>query len=204
MLPRAVSVKRDVPKQTVLCPAEQPRLSKEVQSYVPRHTEKATIAPRSDKKYVTENRKAAVTTSPRKVVPTYIDKPSGKGSRHDLEASGMTMAYSQKPTFGKTPAYLEARKAELAAQRDAALTSATEAGPSSSVKQLSEDERQQILAGLRQNWDTLHREYQGLSMFTDTVPKKAKRNAMEAQLNQLEADINRFESHKVIYVDMGR
>jgi hypothetical protein len=66
---------------------------------------------------------------------------------------------------------------------------------------MSSDEREQILEGLRANWETLHRDYQGLSLFVDTIPKKTKRNNMEAQLNQLEADINRFERHKVIFVD---
>jgi len=34
--------------------------------------------------------------------------------------------------------------------------------------------RDEILAGLKKNWEQLHHQYQGLSVVTDTVPKKAR------------------------------
>lgn len=40
-------------------------------------------------------------------------------------------------------------------------------------------------------------------MVVDSVPKKLRKNAMEAKLAMLEADIARFERHKVIYVEVA-
>lgn len=60
--------------------------------------------------------------------------------------------------------------------------------------------RQDILDGLKKNWEELHHQYQGLSVVTDTAPKKARKERMEAEMKQLERDIETIEKHKVIYI----
>lgn len=60
--------------------------------------------------------------------------------------------------------------------------------------------RQDILNGLKMNWEELHHQYQGLSVVTDTAPKKARKERMEAEMKQLERDIETIEKHKVIYI----
>ena len=60
--------------------------------------------------------------------------------------------------------------------------------------------RQGILDGLKKNWEELHHQYQGLSVVTDTAPKKARKERMEAEMKQLERDIETIEKHKVIYI----
>ena len=57
------------------------------------------------------------------------------------------------------------------------------------MKQLPEEHRQAILDGLKKNWEQLHHEYQGLSVVTDTAPKKNRKERMEAEMKQLERDI---------------
>jgi hypothetical protein len=57
-----------------------------------------------------------------------------------------------------------------------------------------------MLTGLKANWTQLHREFQGLSVVVDTESKKLRKKGMEEKLAQLEADIQRIESHPVIYV----
>lgn len=106
--------------------------------------------------------------------------------------------------------------------------------------------RQQLLQGLKANWDRLHHEFQvsadsrslggdipsrcyflmrvelarvflctflllilmhppaapqGLSVVTDTVAKRNRRNRLEAQLNEIEADINLLEKHSHILIE---
>lgn len=68
------------------------------------------------------------------------------------------------------------------------------------MQQLSESERQGILAGLKKNWEEIHDQYQGLSVVTDTAPKKNRKERMEAEMKQLERDIESIERHKVIYI----
>lgn len=68
------------------------------------------------------------------------------------------------------------------------------------MQQLSHEERQAILDGLKKNWEEIHDQYQGLSVVTDTAPKKNRKERMEAEMKQLERDIETIERHKVIYI----
>ena len=60
--------------------------------------------------------------------------------------------------------------------------------------------RQTLLAGLKGNWEELHHQYQGLSVITDTAPKKARKERMEAEMKQLEKDIELLERHQRLYI----
>ena len=68
------------------------------------------------------------------------------------------------------------------------------------MQQLTEAERQGILRGLKTNWEEIHDQYQGLSVVTDTAPKKNRKERMEAEMKQLERDIEAIEKHPVIYI----
>lgn len=54
--------------------------------------------------------------------------------------------------------------------------------------------------GLKDNWEQLHSDYLQLSVVIDTVPKKHRKERMEADMKQLEKDVELFELHPVIYV----
>ena len=69
------------------------------------------------------------------------------------------------------------------------------------MKKLHHEEREVMLDGLKKNWEQLHHEYQGLSVVTDTPAKKARKERMEAEMKQLEKDIELIERHFVIYVE---
>ena len=43
------------------------------------------------------------------------------------------------------------------------------------MKKLTLDDRDEILDGLKTNWESIHHEYQGLSVVTDTVMKKYRK-----------------------------
>lgn len=68
------------------------------------------------------------------------------------------------------------------------------------MRSLTQEERQAILQGLKKNWEEIHDQYQGLSVVTDTAPKKNRKERMEAEMKQLERDIETIERHSVIYV----
>ena len=184
-------------RQTILAPQPTRRMDPATQQYVPRHNETNALAPASNKDFVITNRREQKNTPAAENIPNYIDKPAGTGARFGLEDSGLVPKYTKKATYGKAPKYLAKNKQAITARTQQSQQTQAQ----SHIRQISEDERVAILGGLRANWEQLHREYQGLSMFTDTIPKKTKRNTMEAQLNQLEADINRFERHGAIFVD---
>lgn len=68
------------------------------------------------------------------------------------------------------------------------------------MRSLTEEERQAILKGLQTNWEEIHDQYQSLSVVTDTAPKKNRKERMEAEMKQLERDIESIEKHRVIYI----
>lgn len=57
-----------------------------------------------------------------------------------------------------------------------------------------------IFQGLRRNWSELHHTYQGLSLLTDTLPKKLRRERIEQQLDEIERFIDLLEKHPVIMI----
>ena len=67
--------------------------------------------------------------------------------------------------------------------------------------QIIDDDRKEILAGLKSNWGKVHHEYQGLSVITDTPAKKARKERLESEMKQLEKDIELIERHPIIYVE---
>lgn len=102
--------------------------------------------------------------------------------------------------FGKVPEYLTRRKQEMEDAQQAYDRYVAESFRQGSMHQLAEAEREAILEGLKRNWEELHHRYQGLSVVTDTAPKKARKERMEAEMKQLEKDIELIEKHNVVYV----
>ena len=102
--------------------------------------------------------------------------------------------------FGKVPDYLTQRKQEMEEAQEAYDRYVQQSFERGAMGVLSEDERSRILQGLKKNWEELHHQYQGLSVVTDTAPKKARKERMEAEMKQLEKDIEVIEKHSVIYV----
>ncbi|EDO42950.1 predicted protein [Nematostella vectensis] len=165
---------------------------------VPKHSEKPLMGIRSNKNFITTNAVENIMSVPKKPEKKFAD--TRDGSTHPLTPSGLTPKYTQKKDYGKTPQYLERRKAETEraqADYDSYIQERMRQG---AMKQMSYGERQAIIDGLKKNWEDLHHQYQGLSVVTDTAPKKARKERMEAEMKQLERDIDMIEKHQVIYL----
>lgn len=54
--------------------------------------------------------------------------------------------------------------------------------------------------GLKKNWEEVHKEFQSLSVFIDSIPKKIRKQKLEEEMKQLEHDISVIEKHKIIYI----
>ena len=102
--------------------------------------------------------------------------------------------------FGRVPVYLNKRKEEISQAQEEYNAYIAEHFRRGAMNQLSPSEREEILRGLKENWEQLHHEYQGLSVVTDTAPKKNRKERMEAEMKQLERDIETIEKHKLIYI----
>jgi hypothetical protein len=110
--------------------------------------------------------------------------------------------YVDKPDFGRVPRYLNRVTRQAAAEsaywegvRQANMPEDTE----TRCRLLGEDERLEILAGLQANLADAKRRYGALSFGQDHISFRKRKEKLEADLAQLEADIATF-SRQNIYI----
>merc|ERR1712216_1062789 len=113
------------------------------------------------------------------------------------------VSYMNKKGYGKVPAYLEKVKGEIQDEynyimqmQEAAQEEMDDEGYGR-TRMLSEGERIEMLNGLKTNWDRINKAYQTLSFTLDTPAKKQCKEEFEAQLEQLERDIERLSKRNV-------
>ncbi|KAG9394566.1 Calmodulin-binding [Carpediemonas membranifera] len=108
--------------------------------------------------------------------------------------------WTQKPDFGKVPNYLNRVKTEVEEEYKMVETMRQEANPASrsNVVEMPEEERQQLLAALRERWQKVDGEFQLTSFVLDTDSSKRKYEGLAKELQQLEKDIEMLEKGKVV------
>merc|ERR1711988_673103 len=117
------------------------------------------------------------------------------------------VSYMNKKGYGKVPAYLEKVKGEIQdeynyiMQMQEAASEEMEDEGYGRTRILSENERIEMLNGLKTNWDRINKAYQTLSFTLDTPAKKQRKEEFEAQLEQLERDIERLSKRNVFVED---
>jgi len=108
--------------------------------------------------------------------------------------------YLHKEDYGRVPKYLESIKQDIAAEYE--YISQMHQKEESPVRLMTEEEKQVLIQGLKAKWESVNHEYQAITHITklDTVGKITRKEGMEAELGQIEKDIERL-SKKAIYVD---
>merc|ERR1719313_129061 len=107
------------------------------------------------------------------------------------------VSYMNKKGYGKVPAYLEKVKAEIQdeynyiQQMQEAYEEEGEDG-GCRTRMLANDEKMEMLNGLKTNWDRINKAYQTLSFTLDTPAKKQRKEEFEAQLEQIEREIEKL------------
>merc|ERR1711977_355522 len=115
------------------------------------------------------------------------------------------VSYVNKKGYGKVPAYLEKVKAEIQdeynyiQQMQEAYDEDGDEGQCR-TRMMANDEKMSMLEGLKTNWDRINKAYQTLSFTLDTPAKKQRKEEFEAQLEQIERDIERL-SKRNVFVD---
>ncbi|XP_026148691.1 enkurin [Mastacembelus armatus] len=160
---------------------------------VPKRTEQPPMGIHTKRDFL-----RTTTAVPMRPQPTYVD--SKKGHKQHLENSGLVPKYIKKKDYGEVPEYLHKRNEEEQRAQEEYDNFVKEQKEQGAMKHLSDVERQAILEGLKKNWDELHHEYQGLSLVTNTLSKKARKERLEIAMKQLENDIDLFERFKTIYI----
>lgn len=113
--------------------------------------------------------------------------------------------WTAKPHFGKVPPYLQKIKKEIADEYDYIRSMQQEeenSGPAG-MRALPEGERLQLIDSLKTKWDEVNGTYQRSSVLSlaslDTIGKVKRKEMYEAQLAQIERDIEKL-SKDVVYV----
>ncbi|XP_012670694.2 enkurin [Clupea harengus] len=165
---------------------------------VPPKSDKPLMGIHTRKDFVKTNAIENIMAVPKKPQPIYVD--TKKGDKHPMENSGLVPKYLKKKDYGETPEYLTQRREEVKRAQEEYDNYVQECMKQGAMKQLSDDERKDILEGLKNNWDELHHQYQGLSVVTDTTPKKHRKERIELEMKQLERDIDLIERYKSIFI----
>ncbi|NP_001187760.1 enkurin [Ictalurus punctatus] len=165
---------------------------------IPAKTEQPLRGIQTKKDFVRINAVENIMAVPRKPPPAYAH--TKHGDKELLENSGLVPKYLKKQDYGQTPEYLSHRQEEVRGAQEEYDRYVKEKMKEGAMKQLSEKERLDILHGLKKNWDELHHQYQDLSVITDTLPKKNRKERLESEMKQLEKDIEMIERFKTIYI----
>jgi len=165
---------------------------------VPTRYEQNKVAEKTEKDFIKTNAIENITSVPRKPTAKYCDTKFG--NTNDLLTSGLVPRYTMKEDFGKLPQYLVARNQEVRQAQERYDEYVAEELRARALEQIGTEQRAELLRGLKAKWDDLHQQFQGLSVVTDTAPKKNRKERMEAQMSQLERDIDLLERHSTIYV----
>mmetsp|Transcript_18354 Transcript_18354/g.44680 ORF Transcript_18354/g.44680 Transcript_18354/m.44680 type:complete len:302 (+) Transcript_18354:138-1043(+) len=149
---------------------------------VPSRDEKPVFGLVSHKNYVTANAVDNILAVP-------PPRPAGE------------VSYLQKEDYGQVPAYLQGVKQQIQEEYDLIRRIEEEANKEEleHVEMMTEEERKGLLDGLKQTWEVINREYQGLSFTLDTESKKKRKEECEVRLTQIEKDIG-FLSKKFVFV----
>eukprot|EP01062_Namystynia_karyoxenos_P049155 TRINITY_DN3757_c1_g2_i1.p1 TRINITY_DN3757_c1_g2~~TRINITY_DN3757_c1_g2_i1.p1 ORF type:complete len:282 (+),score=136.34 TRINITY_DN3757_c1_g2_i1:485-1330(+) len=150
---------------------------------VPRRTEKPVMGLMTEKNFVVANA---------------VDNILAAAKKQKPEPGRPT----QLPTYGKPPKYLERVKQQLAEERELVHNYGGDTAGSPGgqrMRELSDDERQELVANLKQKWENTHKQYLAMTFSLDTITKVQRKEALEAELEQLEKAIAKM-SKKIIYV----
>lgn len=109
--------------------------------------------------------------------------------------------YLHKEEYGAVPKYLEMIKKDIAAENEyiRQMQSQEEESP---VRLMTNEEKAGLIQGLKVKWESVNTEYQAITHMTklDTVGKIRRKEGYEAELSQIEKDIEKL-NRQTIYVD---
>jgi hypothetical protein len=110
--------------------------------------------------------------------------------------------YLSKEDYGKTPKYLQHIKKDIQAEYDyiRQLQQQQEDMNKSQVRGLDENERQDLINGLKLKWEQVNTEYQATTHITklDTYGKIRRKEKYEAELAQIEKDIEKLNKKNIL------
>jgi len=110
--------------------------------------------------------------------------------------------FLSKEDYGKVPKYLTHIKRDMQDEFNyiRELQQQQEDLSRSQVKPLEENERMQLIEGLKSKWEQVNTDYQGTTHLTtlDTTGKVKRKEKYEAELSQIEKDIEKLNRRNIL------
>jgi len=110
--------------------------------------------------------------------------------------------YLQKEDYGKVPKYLQHIKRDIEDEYEyiRQLQEQEEEARNSQMRPLAEEEKQALMAGLKAKWEAVNTEYQATTHLTtlDTMGKIKRKEKSEAELSQIEKDLERMNKKNIM------
>lgn len=159
--------------------------------------------------------------------PRFVDTPVG--DRQNLLNSGLVPQFVCRKDFGEVPVYIhktkkmlkkahavcckeQARLMDLCGGIKSPIKSAFVAEPEGldnsgppempGMRVMDQEERNEILVGLRAHLNEMTKIYQSQSLLIDSESKRVRKGKLEDDLRQLEKDILLLETSPIIYVSL--
>ncbi|THD23451.1 Enkurin TRPC channel interacting protein [Fasciola hepatica] len=158
--------------------------------------------------WITRNAIAAITQTPgSRVAPEHRNwiVDTRKGDKFPLKSnrsfSGLEPIYVYKKGMGKVPTYLLTRAKLIKKTKDLLTHYVNEKELQNTDYLLTEEQREQLLTGLKAAWDRYNRKYLGLASINDTMKGRMYKLYLEKQLDSLQTDIELVESHQFLFVE---
>lgn len=118
-----------------------------------------------------------------------------------------TKDYLNKEDYGKMPKYLHNIKRDIECEYDYIkhIQDENAQDASQGMRPLDEDERQQLINGMKAKWEKVNTDYQGLTHITqmNEQGKKARKEKWEAELANCEKDIEKLNKRSIL-IDMNQ
>ncbi|XP_012499665.1 PREDICTED: enkurin [Propithecus coquereli] len=187
---------------------------------VPLRSDHPVMGIQSGKNFINTNAADVIMGVAKKPKPIYVDKRTG--DKHDLETSGLLPKYINK----KVDFFILLMTLHALLHGKNKYSNITNRANKYSQWEFSTQLRKEFglravflvtvakyliidfsiysflyhLQGLKKNWEEVHKEFQSLSVFIDSTPKKMRKQRLEEEMKQLEHDIAVIEKHKIIYI----
>ncbi|XP_014601718.1 PREDICTED: enkurin isoform X2 [Polistes canadensis] len=129
----------------------------------------------------------------------YVD--TRYGDTHDLKSSGLYPIYIHRKGFGKVPKSVKKIRCEVVDKELREDKPSDHCIDEPKYHCISEEERKELLDGMKRRWDEMMKQFQSLPFIIDTPPKVQRKAKLEHELQQLEKDITILERHSYICVN---
>lgn len=167
-------------------PDSPPRIHEKRLPGIPTRTDKPVMGLQTDKNFIHANAVEAMCTAPRRLKK---DEPRPT-ERQD---------FARVPSYlGSIKSQIEQEKADVEMVREYRTQKAAEQ-KAQFVRQMDEEERDYLSRGLRQAWAEKYRQYQALPFAKDTALQVSRKENLERELKEIEADLEKLE-RPVLYI----